>query len=145
MLQRHGARGLLRPFLRDTRGAAAVEFALSIPIIIMLMLGLTEVARIVYTQTVLSFAAQEGTRFAIVRDGNVTTEEIEAYAASRLLAVVDGELAVFAATAPVDPGTNTSLITIEVSMEYRPWFPYIPGFTLTGDSSGCLAFPDDGS
>lgn len=145
MFKRDGAIGLLRNFLRDTRGVAAVEFALSLPIIVMLMFGLIEVGRIVYTQTALSFAAQEGTRFAIVRDGNVTTEEIEAFAASQLIAVVDGQLAVFAATAPVDPGTNTSLITIEVSMEYRPWFPYIPGFTLTGDSSGFLAFPGEGS
>lgn len=126
----------------DSRGVIAAEFALSIPIVVMMLLGLIEVGRIVYTQTALNFAAQEGTRYAIVRDGEVTTEEIEEYAASRLIAVVDSNLAVFAATAPIDPDTNTSLISIEVSMEYRPWFPYFPGFTLTGDSKGFLAFPN---
>ncbi len=135
---------LLQRFRSDRRGIAAVEFGLAAPIVIMLLLGLIEMGRIVYTQTALSFAAQEGTRFAIVRDGQVTDEEIEVFAASRLLGVVDSNLAVFAATAPVDPGTNTSLITIEVSMEYRPWFPYIPGFTLSADSSGFLAFPGGG-
>ena len=129
-------------FRRGERGIIAAEFALSLPIVIMLMLGLIEIGRVVYTQTALSFAAQEGTRYAIVRDGEVTTQEIEAYASSRLFGVVDHQLAVFAATAPVDPDTNTSLITIEVSMEYRPWFPYIPGFTMSADSSGFLAFPN---
>ncbi len=131
-------------FRRDSRGVIAAEFALSLPILVMLITGLVEVGRIVYTQTALDFAAQEGTRFAIVRDGEVTTEEIEAYASSRMLGVVDGQMAVFAATAPIDPGTNTSLITIEVSFQYRPWFPLIPGFTLTADSSGFLAFPNGG-
>jgi Flp pilus assembly protein TadG len=134
---------LCKRLCRSERGIVAAEFALSLPIVIMLLLGLIEVGRIVYTQTALSFAAQEGTRFAIVREGEVTTDDIEEYAASRLLGVVDQNLAVFAATAPVDPDTGTSLITIEVSMEYRPWFPYIPGFTLAADSSGFLAFPNN--
>ncbi|MEX0922992.1 MAG: TadE family protein [Rhodovibrionaceae bacterium] len=136
--------GLLPRFREDIRGVVAAEFALSIPIILMLLMGLVEVGRIVYTQAALDFAAQEGTRYAIVRDGEVTTEEIEAYASSRMLGVVDDQMAVFAATAPVDPGTNTSLITIEVTFQYRPWFPLIPGFNLTADSSGFLAFPNGG-
>lgn len=127
---------------RCRRGNVTAEFALAAPIVVMLILGLIEVGRIVYTQTALSFAAQEGTRYAIVRDGEVTTEDIEEYAASQLIGVIDGQMAVFAATAPIDPGTNTSLITIKVSLQYRPWFPYIPGFTLSADSSGFLAFPN---
>ena len=129
-------------FRRSERGIIAAEFALALPIVVMLVMGLIEIGRVVYTQPALSFAAPEGTRYAIVRDGEVTTEEIEAYASSRLIGVVDHQLAVFAATAPVDPDTNTSLITIQVSMEYRPWFPYIPGFTMSADSSGFLAFPN---
>jgi Flp pilus assembly protein TadG len=135
-------RDATRRYLGDRRGATAAEFALVAPLIIMLMMGVIEAGRVVYTQTALSFAAQEGTRYAIVRDGQVTTEEIEAFAHSRMLGVVDGNLAVFTATAPVDPATNTSRITVQVNLDYQPWFPYFPNFRLHGNSSGFLAFPN---
>lgn len=47
-------------------GQALVEFALVLPVLLMLILGLIEVARAVEQENTLSFAAREGARYAIV-------------------------------------------------------------------------------
>ena len=49
-----------------SRGQALVEFALVIPIFLLLLFGLIDVGRLVYMNSVLSQAAREGTRLASV-------------------------------------------------------------------------------
>lgn len=51
---------------RRDEGQALVEFALVIPVLLMLILGLFDVARAVWQENTLAYAAREGTRFAIV-------------------------------------------------------------------------------
>jgi Flp pilus assembly protein TadG len=51
---------------RDERGQALVEFAFVLPILLLLMLGLLDVARAVWQENTLAYAAREGTRYAIV-------------------------------------------------------------------------------
>ena len=53
--------------LAEDRGAAQVEFALSILLVISLMFLIWEFVMLVYTMNVLSDAAKEGVRVAIVR------------------------------------------------------------------------------
>lgn len=130
----------LRRFRRREEGVVAVEMALSLPIYISVFFGVIELARVLFTLAFLYYAAQEGTRFAIVRDGLVTTQQIESFAADKLAVVVDGETAVVTSTAPVDPQTGTRLITVSVRMAYRPWMPLLPDFDLGAESSGFLAF-----
>lgn len=48
--------------LRTERGAAAVEFALVVPILIVLALGIAEFGRAFQTQATLAAAAREGAR-----------------------------------------------------------------------------------
>jgi len=57
---------MLDPFVRAERGQALVEFALVIPVLLLLILGLIDVARAVEEENTLAFAAREGTRYAIV-------------------------------------------------------------------------------
>lgn len=134
-----------RPFRRlkkDERGVAAVETAFTFPLMLLLLFGIFEIGRLVYTQAALNFAAEEATRFAVVREGTVTTAEVEAYASSRLLAMVDSTAAVFTASAPVDPVTNTSIFTVQVDYPYSFMVPMISNnsITLTASSTGFLAF-----
>lgn len=58
---------------RDERGQALVEFALVLPVLLMLILGLFEVARAVQQENTLAFAAREATRYAIVHGSNATS------------------------------------------------------------------------
>ena len=58
----------------EDRGQALVEFALLLPVILLLILGLIDIARAVEEENTLAFAAREGTRYAIVHgaDDSVT-------------------------------------------------------------------------
>jgi len=61
----------LRRFFRDTneeeqRGQSLVEFALLLPLMLLIITGLFDVARAVWEENTLAYAAREGTRYAIV-------------------------------------------------------------------------------
>lgn len=53
--------------IRDERGQAIVEFALVGSIALMLLFGIVEIGRAVYTYHLVSNAARIGSRYAIVR------------------------------------------------------------------------------
>lgn len=57
---------------RDERGQALVEFALVLPVFLLLVFGLIDVARAVWQENTLAYAAREGTRYAIVH-GSAST------------------------------------------------------------------------
>jgi Flp pilus assembly protein TadG len=50
----------------DDRGQSLVEFALLLPLMILIITGLFDVARAVWESNTLAYAAREGTRYAIV-------------------------------------------------------------------------------
>ncbi|MGH9132448.1 MAG: TadE/TadG family type IV pilus assembly protein, partial [Ilumatobacteraceae bacterium] len=54
-----------RPGLNDA-GQAAVEFALCLPLVVVLVLGLVQVAVVARDQLAIEFAAREGARAAAV-------------------------------------------------------------------------------
>lgn len=124
------------------RGAAMVEFGLVGPALLVLILGVLEVGRLTYTQAALSYAAQEATRFAIVREGLVTANQIETFAAGQLLGL-NTNLAVVTASAPVSAATNTSLVTVQVAYPFNFLLPLprLQAITLTAESRGFYAFP----
>lgn len=47
-------------------GQALIEFALTLPIFLLLVTGIFDVARAVWEENTLAYAAREGTRYAIV-------------------------------------------------------------------------------
>tara|TARA_Y100000588_G_scaffold143614_1_gene157561 strand:- start:132 stop:575 length:444 start_codon:yes stop_codon:yes gene_type:complete len=129
--------------LRNRSGALSVEFALGVPIILTAVFGTIETGRIGFTQAALQHAAEEATRFAIVREGEVTPTDIEEFAATKLTGVFDREAAVITAAAPIDPVTGTSLLSVQVNYQYQFILPFMPaeGIQMTGSSSGFIAFP----
>ncbi len=139
---RRAATSRKKGLVRNERGAAAVEMALTLPLFLAAVFGIMEVGRLIYTQAALSYAAEEATRYAVVNEGLVTTAEIEAYAAARLIGVIDSNSAVFSATAPIDPVSNTALFTVQVSYPYDFMLPYVAdgAITLSATSTGFLAF-----
>lgn len=50
----------------DDRGQSLVEFALLLPLMLLIITGLFDVARAVWEENTLAYAAREGTRYAIV-------------------------------------------------------------------------------
>jgi Flp pilus assembly protein TadG len=55
--------------LRDRSGAAAVEFALVFPLLLVVMIGIFEFGRVWNVHQVVTDASREGARRAVVRDG----------------------------------------------------------------------------
>ena len=54
----------------DDRGQSLVEFALLLPLMLLIITGLFDVARAVWEENTLAYAAREGTRYAIVHGTN---------------------------------------------------------------------------
>lgn len=48
--------------LRPDRGAAAIELAIILPLLLLLIAGIVDLGRLMYTEVVLSNAAREGSR-----------------------------------------------------------------------------------
>ncbi len=59
-------RGLALAFHHDEDAQSLVEFALVLPILLLVVLGLIDVSRAVWQENALAYAAREGTRYAIV-------------------------------------------------------------------------------
>lgn len=129
-----------RRFCRKGDGAMAVEFAFVAPVMLTMIFGIIEFGRIAYTQSTLEFAAEETTRFAVVRGGDVTNEEVLNFARSRLLAL-ENELAVVCLRTPTDATTQTSTISIAIDYDYDLMLPLpISDFSLRGQSEGYISF-----
>lgn len=60
------ARDLHRFARNDDRAQAIVEFALVLPVFLLITLGLIDLSRAVWQENTLAYAAREGTRYAIV-------------------------------------------------------------------------------
>lgn len=58
---------------REERGQALVEFALVLPIMLLVIVGVIDVARAVFQENTLAYAAREGTRYMILHGSNSTS------------------------------------------------------------------------
>ena len=67
---------LCRSFRRTRRGAAAVEFAVVAPVFFLLILGMIEFGRMLMVQQLITLAAREGARTAVL-DGGSTASVIQ--------------------------------------------------------------------
>lgn len=89
----------VRRFGKDSAGQTLIEFALVLPVFLLVLTGLMDVARAVWQVNTLAYAAREGTRYAIVhgsghenpglvaRPGN--TDEVEEVVERAALGVAD--------------------------------------------------------
>ena len=101
------------------RGAAAVEFALVFPVLILVLIGIIEYGAVFNTQLMLTSAAREGARTMAVT-GNVGQART---------AVIDAALgltpALTAADIVITPGTCSATTNVSVTIDYDK--PYLTG------------------
>jgi Flp pilus assembly protein TadG len=115
--------------LRNQRGQAVVEFALVLPLLLLLVFGVTEFGRAWMTKNILTSAAREGCRVAVVTDPDVTAVNSrvdEVCAAGR---VTPGTVTV---TGP-DPADVERRVSVTVTTD----FVVIPG-NILGTFSGTI-------
>ena len=126
------------------RGAAMVEMALVLPIFLMLILGIIEFGRAMMIANLVTNAAREGARMAVL-DGSTNTEvnnAVETFlqsaiGASVTAADIDVTITVTAAAGNPDPGNNVAnavardLISVRVELPFNK-VALIPGNYLAG-------------
>jgi Flp pilus assembly protein TadG len=106
----------------NERGAAAVEFALILPVFVLLIVGMLEFARAYNAQISISNAAREGARvMAIHDDASLARASAIDAAVSLNPALVGGDVA-------ISPASCTAAVdgTVEVSIDYD--LPLMTGF-----------------
>ena len=113
----------------DRQGATAVEFSLILPALLLLLFGIVEFGRLLWTQSALHFAVEEAARCAAVDATNcATATQVQNFAVSRA-AGLGLTNAVFSLTTPACGN--------QVSATYA--FPFVlanmfPNVTLTARS-----------
>ncbi len=125
----------MKTHIPNQKGVAAVEFALVLPLLVVLAFGIIEFSLALYDKAVITNASREGARAGIVfRDPAVTDDEIigivNQYCQNRL--VTFGS-ALQPTTTVNREGTSTGDdLTVQVHYDYT--FLVIPGFitSMTG-------------
>ena len=135
--------------VRSTSGMSVVETALVLPLFLILLIGVIDGGRVMFTQAMVYYAAQEATRWAVAnpKEPEQTEQEykdsITDYANSRLILISRNKSAAVSTVAPPDPtdGTRTVSVTINYSFDFIIPFLGIGPMMLTSSSSGFL-IPD---
>ena len=115
----------LRKF-RSEKGAAAVEFALLLPVLMMILFGIVEFGIALYQQSVLTNASREGARLGIVQSTPpITTGQINAAIDTYLTPTGINPANVGRA---IIPGTVTGApVRVTLTLPYA--FTVLPGLT----------------
>ncbi|WP_123918124.1 TadE/TadG family type IV pilus assembly protein [Georgenia muralis] len=111
------------------KGAAAVEFALLVPVLVALLLGIVEFGRAYNVQSTISGAAREGVReYALHNDASAAEDAVRFFAAS----LDQGALTVTAnPSCPPAGGDARTTVTVTYDFDFiTGWFGN--GLTLTG-------------
>src|SRR3984957_19534580 len=119
--------------LREDDGQTLVEFSISAFVLFVAMLGIMDFSRALYTYHFVSFAAQEGTRYAMVRgaDWSPTCASANSYGCQASAANITSYVQSLA-----PPGVAASKINVT---------PTWPQLNADGTSSGCNATATENS
>lgn len=116
------------------RGAAAVEFALVVPVLLTLVLGIMEFGRAYNIQTTLSNAARDGVRVMALQNDRVASREAVKNAAFGL-DISDSDIVVTPNNCAPTDSTPTATVTVTFPFELLSGFLPLDDFTLTGTGS----------
>ena len=152
-------RRFARRFGRDRRGAAQIEFVLSILTVMFVLFGIWECVMVVYTLNVLSDAAKEGVRYAIVHGsrsvipsgpGNTAAVEsvVRDWAKASFRDVSSTTMTVTVSYLYTDPVTRVqtvenipgSIVTVNVSCQFLPYTAVPIKPILNTVSAGVITF-----
>jgi Flp pilus assembly protein TadG len=124
----------LRPLAADRRGATAVEFALIATPLLLFLFGIEETARIMWTQSAINMAVEDGARFSSV-SGAVgscgAAGTVTSYAASHALGL-NLPAGDFTATAPACGCQVTA------NVPFTPIVPKLVPYSITLTASACF-------
>ena len=134
------ARTTTRPRLRrNTSGQSLIEFAIVLPLLLLVFFGIFEFGRFYYTKLTVQHAVREATRFAIT--GNVLTDSTTGDPLSRANSIVriildntanlNVDLAGISIT-PADGGGPEDIVRVRVDFQYDLTLPLIQNIVPDG-------------
>ena len=112
---------VIRSIRKDARGIAAVEFALAIPVLILLIWGIFQMGLLFEANSGMQHALGEGARYATLYDDSTTDhmptdDDIKARMNAKLFGTADGA---FSVQDPIDGnGSKTLTITYSRTMNF---------------------------
>ena len=115
------------PLKSDRRGAAAVEFALVLPTMLMVLAGSIEFARANQVRNAAAFSAYEGCRRAIIPGGTATAATASAQKVLDSNFIGSGTITVTPST--ITDTTKTVTVSVAINLESVGWIT--PKFTQT--------------
>ena len=111
--------------LRDEHGATAVEFAMIVPLLLVLVLGIAEFGHAFQVQGTLSAAAREGARvMALQNDPAAARTAVRAASPTLDPMVTNAQITVTPSTGC--PTTGTTAQNVRVTVAYP--MPFLTGF-----------------
>jgi len=111
----------------NERGASAVEFALLLPLLMMILFGIIEFGMALYRQAILTNASREGARLGIVQSvPAITSAQINTRIDAYLTAAGISPGSVTRAISPIVPVTGTP-VTVTLTLPYT--YVVLPGLT----------------
>lgn len=123
---RHLFQSLIR-LGRDDRGATLVEFAITLPVTLMIIMGGIEFGRVYWVRHTLQFAAEETGRYAMAHT-KMSAEQLKSYAQANLPGLDPASATV---TVTPDSVGNISYVTITVTAPFDFLIPYVDLWPLT--------------
>ena len=130
---------------RSEAGQSLVEFSLSFIVFMMLVLGVVEVGRAVWSYNTLAEVAREGTRYAIVHGGKssapsgpVGNDLAVKTAAAKFAGSLDRDHLTVTSSWPDGNNQPGSRVTVSTTYSFHPLFSGMLGigaFTLTSSST----------
>jgi Flp pilus assembly protein TadG len=125
-------------YLHNNRGVAAVEFAICLPILIVLVFGSIEFGLMFYNKQVVTNASREGVRSGIVTETETADiiQIVENYCDDNLINL-NGANELQAGSVTVSGPDGDNDLTVRVDYDYNFLFAGILGFdqiTLSGQT-----------
>lgn len=122
------------PGPREERGQATVEFALVVGLLFVLVFGIVDFSRLVFSYATMSNGVREGARYAVVHPGPEHEAAIIARA-QQMMVVIGGTADVTVSYPDGDrPGgpycSHLCRVVVRATSDFDAWTPIIPAFEL---------------
>jgi len=124
---------------QEQKGSVLVEFALILPVFLMLLFGVVSFSLALYNKTVLTMATREGARAGAIYTPDQTDTDIMNSASASALEVFEGNLISFGTDMmpTVTPSIAGDVLTVSANITYTGLFVFwnAPDFLISAQTS----------
>lgn len=120
---------MIRRKYLQSRGQALLEFAITIPLLLLMLVFLFDLGRVVFYTTALNNAARVGARFGIInQDSGLIQTKVEEAA----FGINPADMTITATGVDLDGDFEDDVIEVAITYEFVPATPIIANFLGNG-------------